>query len=99
MLLATGAVRDMIRERDRTASLNDYIKASREQYGMQTFDQHLMDLVADDVVTLRAELLSEDGGEHVAGDASGPDGEALARDLASVLFERATPAIRAGFAG
>jgi hydroxymethylbilane synthase len=48
---------------------------------------------------LRAELLSEDGGEHVAGDASGPDGEALARDLANALFERATPAIRAGFAG
>jgi hydroxymethylbilane synthase len=55
--------------------------------------------IADDIVTLRAELLSEDGGEHVAGDASGPDGEALARDLANALFERATPAIRAGFAG
>ena len=41
----------MIRERDRTAALHDYIKASREQYGMQTFDQHLLDLVADDVVT------------------------------------------------
>jgi hydroxymethylbilane synthase len=55
--------------------------------------------ITDDNVTLRAELLSEDGGDHVAGDASGPDGEALARDLASALFERATPAIRAGFAG
>ncbi|WP_066812576.1 hydroxymethylbilane synthase [Sphingomonas asaccharolytica] len=55
--------------------------------------------IAGDVVTLRAELLSEDGDEHVAGDASGLDGEALARDLASALFERATPAIRAGFAG
>jgi len=51
VLLATETVRDMIREKDRTASLDDYIKASREQYGMQTFDQHLMDLVADDVVT------------------------------------------------
>jgi twitching motility protein PilT len=46
----------MIRERDRTASLTDYIKASREQYGMQTFDQHLMDLVADDVVTYETAL-------------------------------------------
>lgn len=55
--------------------------------------------IADDIVTLRSELLSEDGGEHVAGDASGQDGEALARDLASALFERATPAIRAGFGG
>jgi twitching motility protein PilT len=56
VLLATGAVRDMIRERDRTASLHDYIKASREQYGMQTFDQHLMDMVADDVVTFETAL-------------------------------------------
>src|SRR4029077_18643956 len=31
VLLATGAARDMIRERDRTASLQDYIKESREQ--------------------------------------------------------------------
>jgi len=46
----------MIRERDRTASLHDYIKASREQYGMQTFDQHLMNLVADDVVTYETAL-------------------------------------------
>jgi twitching motility protein PilT len=46
----------MIREKDRTASLHDYIKASREQYGMQTFDQHLMDLVADDVVTYETAL-------------------------------------------
>ena len=53
--------------------------------------------IADDKVILRAELLSEDGGDHVAGDASGRDGEALARDLASALLERATPAIRAGF--
>src|SRR5882762_7197840 len=56
VLLATGAARDMIRERERTASLPDYIKASREQYGMQTFDQQLMDLVADDVVTYETAL-------------------------------------------
>src|SRR5205814_714385 len=56
VLLATGTARDMIRERDRTASLQDYIKESREQYGTQTFDQHLMDLVADDVVTYETAL-------------------------------------------
>ena len=56
VLLATAAARDMIREHDRTASLPDYIKASREQYGMQTFDQQLMDLVADDVVTFETAL-------------------------------------------
>ncbi len=52
----TGTARDMIRERDRTTSLHDYIKESREQYGMQTFDQHLMDLVADDIVTYETAL-------------------------------------------
>ena len=55
VLLATGTVRDMIRE-DRTSSLHDYIKESREQYGMQTFDQHLMDFVAADVVTYETAL-------------------------------------------
>src|SRR5207249_12178182 len=56
VLLATGNVRDMIREKKRTPALNDYIKVSREQYGMQTFDQHLMDLVADDVMTYETAL-------------------------------------------
>src|SRR5687767_4877250 len=56
VLLATGTARDLIRDRERTASLHDYIKESREQYGMQTFDQHLMDLVADDVVTYETAL-------------------------------------------
>jgi len=56
VLLATGNVRDMIREKERTPALNDYIKESREQYGMQTFDQHLMDLVADEVVTYETAL-------------------------------------------
>ncbi len=51
VMLCTGTARDMIKDRDRTPELHDYIKESREQYGMQTFDQHLMDLVADGVVT------------------------------------------------
>jgi twitching motility protein PilT len=46
----------MIRDKERTPSLHDYIKESREQYGMQTFDQHLMDLVADDIVTYETAL-------------------------------------------
>src|ERR1043166_9653564 len=56
VLLATGTTRDIIRDKERPASLHDYIKESREQYGMQTFDQHLMDLVADDVVTYETAL-------------------------------------------
>jgi twitching motility protein PilT len=50
VLIATGTVRDMIRDANRVAELRDYIRESREQYGMQTFDQHLMDLVENGTV-------------------------------------------------
>jgi hydroxymethylbilane synthase len=55
--------------------------------------------IEGDLLTLRAELLAEDGSDHVAGDVTGSDGQALARDLAGALLARATPAIRAGFGG
>jgi twitching motility protein PilT len=51
ILIATGTARDMVRDPGRVAELRDYMRDSREQYGMQTFDQHLMELVAEGVVT------------------------------------------------
>ena len=51
------------------------------------------------LISLRAELFSEDGAEHVAADASGADGETLARDLARALLDRAPPSVRAAFHG
>src|SRR5947208_3019832 len=39
ILVCTGTARDMIRDQNRTSELRDYMKESREQYGMQTFDQ------------------------------------------------------------
>ncbi|HET9709400.1 MAG TPA: PilT/PilU family type 4a pilus ATPase [Gemmatimonadales bacterium] len=56
ILICTPRVRDMIRDPEHTTELQDYIKESREQYGMQTFDQHLMDLVADGTVTYETAL-------------------------------------------
>ncbi len=56
ILICTGTVRDLIRDAERIAALRDYIRDARDQYGMQTFDQHLMDLVADDVVTYETAL-------------------------------------------
>ncbi len=56
ILICTGTVRDLIRDADRMAALRDYIRDARDQYGMQTFDQHLMDLVAGDVVTYETAL-------------------------------------------
>jgi hydroxymethylbilane synthase len=55
--------------------------------------------IAGETITLSAELYSEDGAEHVAGDVSGTDGAALARDLASALLEHAPTAVRSGFGG
>ena len=51
-----AAVRDIIRDAGRAAELYDYIREAGEQYGMQTFDQHLMDLVGDEVITYETAL-------------------------------------------
>ena len=56
IMIVTGTARDMIKDKDRTPELHDYIKESREQYGMQTFDQHLGDLVADGIVTFEVAM-------------------------------------------
>jgi len=56
VLICTGTARDLIRDPERTGELQDYIKQSREQYGMQTFDQHLMDLVDAGTVTYETAL-------------------------------------------
>ena len=55
VLICTGSVREMIRA-GRVTDVHQYIRASREQYGMQTFDQHLLDLVAAGTVTHEAAL-------------------------------------------
>ena len=51
VMICTDIARDMIKDEKRTSELPDYILDSREKYGMQTFDQHLMDLVANEIVT------------------------------------------------
>ena len=56
ILICTGTARDLIRDAERLPVLRDYIRDARDQYGMQTFDQHLMDLVAGDVVTYETAL-------------------------------------------
>jgi twitching motility protein PilT len=45
VMVVTPAIRDLILDEERTGEIRDYIKEGREQYGMQTFDQHLSDLV------------------------------------------------------
>src|SRR5947209_5749657 len=56
ILICTGDVRELIKDESRTGDLPEYIREARDEYGMQTFDQHLMELVADEVVTYETAL-------------------------------------------
>jgi twitching motility protein PilT len=50
IMIVTATVRDLIVDPERTPEIREHIIEGREQYGMQTFDQHLMDLVQGGVV-------------------------------------------------
>jgi twitching motility protein PilT len=56
ILIVTPAVRDMIADGKRIGEIRDYIADGRDQYGMQTFDQHLADLVQEEVVTFETAM-------------------------------------------
>jgi twitching motility protein PilT len=56
ILICNAAVRDLIKDPSRTSELPDYMREARDQYGTQTFDQHLVELVSDEVVTYEAAL-------------------------------------------
>jgi twitching motility protein PilT len=45
VMVVTPTIRDLILDSDRISEIHDYIAQGREQYGMQTFDQHLAELV------------------------------------------------------
>ena len=56
ILIVTPAVRDMIADGNRIGEIRDYIADGRDQYGMQTFDQHLADLVHEETVTFEVAM-------------------------------------------
>jgi twitching motility protein PilT len=56
ILIVTPAVRDMIADGKRIHEIRDYIADGRDQYGMQTFDQHLTDLVQEGEVTFETAM-------------------------------------------
>ena len=56
VLVVTPAVRDMIADGRRIGEIRDYIAEGRDQYGMQTFDQHLADLVQSGEVTFETAM-------------------------------------------
>jgi twitching motility protein PilT len=48
----TLTIKDCIENPEKTDHIKDYMSAGRDQYGMQTFDQHLMDLFNQEVVDI-----------------------------------------------
>ncbi len=56
VMVATPAIRELMMDGDRIGEIHDYIVEGREQYGMQTFDQHLADLVNDGDVSFEVAL-------------------------------------------
>lgn len=56
ILIVTPAVKDMIADGKRIGEIRDYIADGRDQYGMQTFDQHLADLLTSGEVTFETAM-------------------------------------------
>jgi twitching motility protein PilT len=51
IMIVTGTIQDAILDAERTAEIYDLIAEGKEQYGSQTFDQHLRELVETDQVS------------------------------------------------
>jgi twitching motility protein PilT len=56
VLINTPAVKDMIADGKRIGEIKDYMESSKEQYGMQSFDQALADLVTSNTVSFHAAM-------------------------------------------
>jgi twitching motility protein PilT len=51
VMIVTGTIRDCIRDPERVREIPDLIEEGRDQYGSQSFDQHLLDLVREQKVS------------------------------------------------
>jgi len=56
VMVSTARVRDLIDDREKTNQLKDTIAQGYTTYGMQTFDQSLMDLVKREIITFEEAL-------------------------------------------
>jgi len=52
ILRSTASIRECISSPEKTVAIMDFIASGRSQYGMQTFDQHLMELFETGVITV-----------------------------------------------
>ncbi len=51
IMICTPEIRERIRDRTRVAEIGDAIEAGRDEHGMQSLDQHLLELVSAGVIT------------------------------------------------
>jgi twitching motility protein PilT len=56
ILINTSTIRELIIDGGNFAEIQDYVSDGKEQYGMQTFDQHLAELVNNHEVTYEVAL-------------------------------------------
>ena len=56
VMLVTATIRDAMLDKEKSGEIYDLIGEGREQYGSQTFDQHLMDLVNSDQVSFETAM-------------------------------------------
>jgi twitching motility protein PilT len=52
IMIATKTVQECLKSAEKTSQLKDIIERGRDQYGMQSFDQHLSDLYRQEIITL-----------------------------------------------
>ncbi len=52
IMRATLSIQECIKDASKIASIKDLMASGRELYGMQTFDQHLLDLYEDGIINL-----------------------------------------------
>ena len=56
IMIVTGTIRDAILDKERVPEIYDLMADGRDQYGSQTFDQHLMDLVHQNMITFETAI-------------------------------------------
>ena len=65
VMIVTPTIKELMLDRDRVSEIRDYIADGREQYGMQTFDQHLTRSRADRRSRVRSRARRVDPAERL----------------------------------
>ncbi len=74
VLLATSRVKELIEDKDRTKEISDAISQGHVSYGMQTFDQSLMGLLKQGLITYEEALRQATNADDFALRVSGVSG-------------------------